>query len=121
MSIKSYRDLRVWQAAMTLAEWVYRISQDFPKPETYSMTLQIRRGATQIPSRIAEGHSSEDLKDYLHQLGRAQTLLADLETQVFLAGRFGYITPEQVDQTLEPTEALGKQLYALRNALRKGP
>ena len=121
MPIRNYRDLRVWQAAMNLAEWIYLITQDFPKPETYSMTLQVRRGATQIPSRIAEGHSSEDTKDYLHQLAKAQTLLADLETQVILAGRFGYVTEEQVGRTIDQTEALGKQLYSLRNALRKDP
>ena len=119
MTIKSYRDLRVWQAAMELAEWVYRVTREFPRPETYGMTAQLRRGATQIPSRIAEGHSSEDLRDYLSQLSKAQALLADRETQTLLAERLGYLQPEQVERTIQQTESLGKQLYSLRNALRR--
>jgi four helix bundle protein len=118
MNFKSYRDLRVWQAAMELAVWVYRISQTFPRSETYGLMAPIRRGAVTIPSRIAEGHTSEDLKDYLYFIGKAQATLADLETQVLLAGRLSYLSDDQVAQSLQQTEALGKQLYALRKGDR---
>ncbi len=119
MEIKSYRDLRVWQAAMDLSVRIYRLSQDFPKQETYGLTSQMRRAVITIPSRIAEGHTREHLKDYLHLVGLAQATLAELETQVQLSGRLGYLAEEAVGQTLEQAESLGRQLYALRNALMR--
>ncbi len=57
MTIRSFRDLRVWQAAMDLVEHVYRITDSFPKAETYGLTSQIRRAAVSVPSNIAEGNA----------------------------------------------------------------
>jgi four helix bundle protein len=57
MVVSSFRDLRVWQGAMDLVERVYRVTQSFPKDETYGLANQLRRSAVSIPSNIAEGHS----------------------------------------------------------------
>ncbi len=53
---KGYRDLRVWQLAMELAEDVYKVTQGFPSEERYGLTSQIRRCAVSAPSNIAKGH-----------------------------------------------------------------
>ena len=117
MEIKGYRDLRVWQAGMELAEEAYKITTNFPDRELYGLTNSIRRAAVNIPSNIAQGHTLETTKDYLYHLNRAQAHLADLQTQLELAGRFRYLTAEQLDQTMDRTISLAKQLYSLRNAL----
>ena len=119
MSIKSFRDLRVWQAGMDLVEHVYRLTQTFPSQEMYGLTSQMRRAAVSIPSNIAEGHTREHSKEYLHHLSMAQASLAELETQFEIVARLKYLSPEQLSQALEQA-ALGRQLYALRNALTKG-
>ncbi|NEO03851.1 MAG: four helix bundle protein, partial [Moorea sp. SIO3I7] len=54
--IQSYRDLRVWQKGMDVAESCYVITREFPKQEMYGMTAQIRRAAASIPANIAEGY-----------------------------------------------------------------
>ncbi len=46
--IQSYRDLKVWQAAMELAPQVYGLLKEFPKHETYRLTDQLRRAAVSI-------------------------------------------------------------------------
>lgn len=51
--IESYRDLKVWQSAMTLAEDCYRHTKEFPKEEIY-MTSQMRRSAVSIAANVAE-------------------------------------------------------------------
>ena len=117
MEIKGYRNLRVWQAGMELAEEAYRITRDFPDRELYGLTSSIRRASINIPSNIAQGHTLETTKDYLYHLNRAQAHLADLQTQLELAGRFGYLQAELLDQAMDRTISLAKQLYALRNAL----
>src|SRR5437588_8203464 len=116
--MKSFRDLRVWMAAMDLVEDIYLLTQDFPKHELYALASQIQRAAVSVPSNIAEGHTREHLKEYLHHLSMAQASLAELETQE-IAIRLSYVSLEEARSIAEHAESLGKQLYALRNALLK--
>ena len=120
MAINSFRDLRVWQAGMELVEQVYLLTQSFPRQEIYGLTSQIQRAAVSVPSNIAEGHTREHSKEFLHHLSMAQASLAELETQLEIAARLKYLSQEQLEQILQRVTALGKQLYALRNALIKG-
>ena len=53
--IQSYRDLRVWQEAVNLAEICYRFTKTFPKEELYGMTTQIRRASVSIAANIEYG------------------------------------------------------------------
>lgn len=120
MMIKSFRDLRVWQAAMDLVEQVYLLTQSFPRHKTYGLTSQIQRAAVSVPSNIAEGHTREHIKEYLHHLSMSQASLAELETQLEIATRLKYLSPEQFKEELKQIASIGRQLYALRNALAKG-
>ena len=117
--MKSFRELRVWQASMDLVEEIYRVTRGFPNDERYALTIQIQRAAVSIPSNIAEGHAREHLKEYLHHLSMAQASLAEVETQLEIAARLGYIAPTECRAVLDTTSALGKQLYALRNSLSR--
>ena len=53
--IQSFRDLAVWQKALTLAGHVYSATEKFPKSEAFGLTSQMRRAVVSIPSNIAEG------------------------------------------------------------------
>lgn len=115
--IKSFRDLRVWQAGMELVELVYRLSRGFPHYEVFGLAGQLRRSAASIPSNIAEGHASEHSKEFLRYLSMAQTSLAEVETHLEIAGRLGYTSTGEVEGALQACEHLSKQIYALRKAL----
>jgi four helix bundle protein len=115
--MKSFRELRVWQAGMMLVEKVYMLTQNFPKQEMYGLTSQIRRAAVSIPSNIAEGHTREHLKEYLHHLSMDQASLAELETQLEIAVRLRYLLTRTALEIQSDINSLGKQMYALRNAL----
>jgi four helix bundle protein len=115
--MKSFRDLRVWQRVTDLVERVYILTQKFPREETYGLSSQIRRAVVSIPSNIAEGHTREHTKEYLHHLSIAQASLAELETQLEIATRLKHLSAAQTNEVLTEITSLGKQLYALRNAL----
>ena len=119
MTIQNFRDLRVWQAGMDLVEFVYRATLAFPQSELYGLTSPMRRAAVSIPSNIAEGHAREHTKEYLNHLSIAQGSLAELETQLEIAARLHYLSTELLEAGFAQAAALGKQLYALRNALLK--
>ena len=118
MKIKSYLDFRVWQSGMELVVLLYEISEKFPSKEIYGLTSQLRRAAVSVPSNIAEGHTRESTKEYLHHLSIAQASLAEAETQIEIAFRLTYCTREDLERILTVSTSLGKQLYSLRNALQ---
>ena len=117
MQIKSFRDLRVWQAGIEIVSIVYELTSKFPRSETYGLASQMERAAVSIPSNIAEGHARESTKEYLQHLSIPQASLAELEAQLEIARQLNYISEADTTQLLEKISSLGRQLFALRNAL----
>ena len=64
MGARNYRDRIVWKKAMDFAEAVYNVTQDFPAEERFSLTTQLRRSATSVPSSIAEGEGRFSKPDF---------------------------------------------------------
>ncbi len=112
-----YRDLLVWQSAMQIAEDVYRLTEQLPKHELYSLTSQLRRAAVSIPSNIAEGHGRNSLKEFNHFLGIALGSLAELETQLLLAKRLQYLEEMQLTSVLKIADETSKMLKGLKKSL----
>ena len=117
--IKSYRDLRVWQDAMNLAEASYRLTKAFPRDEMFGLTAQIRRAASSIPANIAEGHGRESTQSFIQFLRISQGSLKELETHFLLAGRVGLIEQPDMQTALGSSDALGKMLRALIRSLQQ--
>ena len=114
MSIKSYADLRVWQCGMTLAEHVYRASARFPRSELFGLRSQIQRCAVSIPSNIAEGHGRASTREFLRFLSVALGSTAELETQLELASRLGYLDKFELVALHGQAAEIGKMLHGLR-------
>ena len=72
--------MKVWQLSIDIAEQVYYLTQSFPKQEIYGLTSQLQRAAVSIPSNLAEGHTRDPTKEFLHFLSIALGSLAELET-----------------------------------------
>ena len=104
---------------MDLVENVYRVSSEFPKAEVYGLTSQVRRAAVSVPSNVAEGQTRPSTKEFLHHISIAQASLAEVETQLEIAVRLGFVGKDLVIPVLEKSTVLGKQLYALRDALER--
>jgi four helix bundle protein len=102
---------------MELVLAVYQVTSTFPKSELYGLTSQVRRAAVSVPSNIAEGHTRASIKEYLNHLSMAQASLAEVETQLEIAKRLGYIESAPVAELLNQAVVLGKQIYKLRDAL----
>jgi len=116
--IKSYNDLHAWQKAMDLVEQIYRVTRLFPKEELYGLTSQIRRAAISVPSNIAEGHC-RSRREFVHHLSIAQGSLSEVETQLEIAKRLGYITAEQKQPLLAMAGEIGRMINGLTNSLER--
>ena len=119
MTVRSYRDLKVWQMAMSLANDVYTVTTAFPKAEVYGLTSQIRRAAVSVPSNIAEGHARGTTRDFLRFLAVAQGSLAELETQFLIATRQGFLPEDNAAPLLATADEVGKMLRSLQTSLNE--
>src|ERR1700737_2650394 len=86
-----YKNLLVWQKAMTLVSRIYEVTRTFPKEEMYGLTSQIRRAAVSIPSNIAEGQARLTVGEFRQFLGMARGSLAELDTQLVISQQLGYL------------------------------
>lgn len=118
MAVQSYRELKVWQVAMNLAEQCYTVTRSFPKEEQFGLTSQIRRAATSVPANIAEGQGRESTKEFLKHLSIARGSLKELETHLLLSQRIGFLDPTTVERLLGLAEEIGRMLSGLRSSLR---
>src|SRR5687768_4338325 len=96
MTIKSYRDLIVWQKGMDLVEDVYKKTKEFPKEELYGLTSQLRRAVVSVPSKIAEGQGRNSTKEFAPSI--AYGSLCEVETQCLIAHRLGYLERRDLDR-----------------------
>jgi len=94
---RSYRQLLVWQKAKTLAVLVYKVTENFPKSETYGLTSQMRRAAVSVASNIAEGQGRLTVGEFRYFLGQARGSLLELETQIAIARDLNLVDSETHD------------------------
>jgi four helix bundle protein len=118
MDITSYRDLKIWQAAIDLAENVYSLSRDFPKAEVYGLTAQMRRAAVSIAANIAEGHGRETTGAFIQFLRVAQGSVKELETHLIIARRLDISPSNESDTLLAQCDELGRMVRSLIRSLQ---
>jgi four helix bundle protein len=116
---KSYRELIVWQNAMSLARQAYMLTRGLPKSEAYGLLTQIRRAAVSVPSNIAEGHGRLTDSQFRHFLGNARGSLYEMQTQVELAGGLGYIEEKLVEDLMVQGGEVARLINGLVSALGK--
>ena len=114
---RSYRELLVWQKAKALAAQIYRATEQFPKPETYGLTSQIRRAAVSVP--IAEGQGRLTPGEFCHFLGQARGSLLELDTQLAIALDLNYLQADRYKALDRDTYQVLGLLNRLIDSLRK--
>jgi four helix bundle protein len=118
-SIRSYKDLEVWQVAMDLAEACYKATAAYAREEMYGMTAQIRRAAVSIAANIAEGYGREQTGSFIQFLRVSQGSLKELETHLMIAERVQLSSSDDTASLLGLCERVSKMLRNLIRALER--
>src|ERR1017187_1460962 len=118
--IYSYRDLVVWQKALDLVTEIYRATSGFPREEVFGLTSQLRRSAVSVPSNIAEGQGRATKGEFIQFLSHARGSLFELETQLVVAGKLGYIALDRQQTLGSQTEEIARILNGLLTSLGVG-
>jgi four helix bundle protein len=117
VAIKTYADLDVWRRAVDLAVALYEVTARFPKEEAFGLTVQLRRAGVSVPSNIAEGHSRKSTAEFLRHISIALGSLSEIETQLVIAGRLGYLKEKDATHLNALCGGIGPLLGGLYRSL----
>lgn len=111
---KTFRDLLVWRKAHEFVLSVYKFTESFPKPETYGLSLQMRRAAVSIPANIAEGFRKRSKPDKVRFMNMAEGSVEESRYYLILAEDLGY---GDTKQSLTLLEEVSRLLNAYSKAI----
>lgn len=108
-TIREFTDLHTWQENHKLALQIYKITQQFPKGETFALVDQMRRAVISITSNIAEGFGRQTIKEKIQFYYQAQGSLTEVKNQLIFSKDIGYMNQEMYVQVINQAN-IGHQL-----------
>ena len=116
--IKDFKDLKIWEKGMIIAENCYLLTKVFPQEETYGLIQQIRRASVSIPANIAEGYGRRSSGDYARFLNIAQGSVNELETHLLLSARIKLCTFNEIEFIINELKEESRMIIALIHKLK---
>mgnify|MGYP003852189529 CR=1 FL=1 len=117
--MNTHKDLDVWNISIELVIELYKSTSDFPKSELFSLTQQIRRAVISIPSNISEGYGRGSVKERVRYLHIALGSQAEVETQLIICEKLGYLSSTQFEHLDSMNKRVGQMLVKLIQAFKK--
>lgn len=103
-----HRHLDAWNQAMDLVVEIHNAVSSFPAPEQYALANQMRRCSVSIPSNIAEGAARNTPRELAQYLYTARGSLSELDTQLEIACRLGYLSSDRRESLARQVGRVGR-------------
>lgn len=118
-SVKSYKDLLIWQKGLEIVSNIYKLVEEFPKDELYALTSQMKRASISIPSNIAEGYGRSSTQSYISFINISRGSLFELETQLIIANELKFVKNQDlyntiIEQILEESKMMNSFINKFR-------
>jgi four helix bundle protein len=117
--MRPHEQLDVWNKAVDLVVSVYKTTDPFPKEEKFGLTSQIRRAAVSVPANIAEGAARQSSKEFAHFLSNAQGSASELETELLIALRLGFLSEKSYRELRASLDSIGRMIVGLTKHLKQ--
>lgn len=112
-----FRELKVWQRAMSFVTEIYKVSGGFPRSEQFGLTSQLRRAACSIPLNIAEGAGAGSNAEFRRFLSFALRSTYEVMTALEIAQRLTYCSPEKVQPLQSEANEIAAMIVGLSRSL----
>ena len=117
--MRPHEKLEAWSLAIDFVIQIYRATDAFPKEEKFGLTSQLRRAAVSVPANIAEGAARNSEKEFIHFLSNAQGSASELDTELIIANRLGYVDDEKIAELQVKLEKIGRLITGLSQHLKR--
>lgn len=114
-----FRDLKVYQKAISLTKEIRRLTKTFPKEEMFSLTSQMNRAGDSIALNIAEGAGNYSRKEFSKFLGYSIRSGYECICCLDIALENTFIVPPERDRLFKKIDEVVAMLVGLRKSLTK--
>ncbi|OIP34841.1 MAG: four helix bundle protein [Deltaproteobacteria bacterium CG2_30_63_29] len=119
--MRDHRKLRAFVLADALVLSIYKCTAQFPKSEMFGLTSQLRRAAVSVASNIVEGSARPGIEDYVRFLGFAYASLREVEYQLSISQRLGFLPAQDYEPMGKLAAETCKVLHGLILSLDHTP
>ncbi|MFD2531890.1 four helix bundle protein [Gracilimonas halophila] len=109
----NYKQLDVWGKGIELAVSIYDLTRKFPAEEKFGMVSQMRRCSVSVSSNIAEGAGRNSDNEFRHFLNISFGSCSELETQLLISQKLGYISSDQLKTISSDLSEIQKMIFTL--------
>jgi four helix bundle protein len=117
--VSRFEDLEVWQEGCDLTVQIYELSREGKLARDYGLRDQMTRSSVSIPSNIAEGKERETAPELIRYLYIAKGSTGELQTQLYIAQKIGYVDEEVTYKLIQQTKVLSKKLGSFIQYLKR--
>ena len=120
MSVRSFKDLRVYESAAELRRGVFEASRGWPKEERYALTDQVRRSSRAVGANLAEAWSKRRYpKHFVAKLTDAHGEAEETGVWLDTALECGYLRPVHYAELVAVVRATAGGLAAMIRSSEK--
>lgn len=112
----NYKNLKIWQLGLEIANNISDVLMKFPKHERYDLCSQLSRCSISIPSNIAEGSAGTD-KSFKIFIDYSLGSSFELGTQLLVANHRNYIDGETLKHLENKIEEWQRMTMGFQNNL----
>lgn len=116
--MRPHENLDVWKKSVDFSVETYRLTEGFPNDERFGLTSQLRRASVSIAANIAEGAARRSSKEFLNFLSIAQGSASEIETELLIALRLGFLSEDTHKVHLARLDEIGRMITGLCGHLR---
>ncbi|MBX3291739.1 MAG: four helix bundle protein [Acidobacteria bacterium] len=116
--MRPHEKLDVWKLSVEMVVNVYEITKIYPSEERFGLTSQTRRAAVSIPANIAEGAARQHDKEFLQFPSVAQGSASELETELLIAHRLGYLEESAHRKIYDEVNTIAPLIIGLTNHVK---
>jgi four helix bundle protein len=117
--MRPHQKLEAWIKAIDLVTDLYKCTERFAGDERYGLTSQLRRAAVSIPANIAEGAGRRSKKEFAHFLSNSQGSASEVETELIIAHRLGYVDERSFSRLIAQLDLIGRLITGLDHYLAR--
>ncbi len=116
--MRPHHKLDVWKKSVDFTVEIYRVTDSFPKEEKFGLTSQLRRASVSIAANVAEGAGRRSTKEFLNFLSMAQGSASEVETELVIGFRLGYMSDDVLHGLTSALDEIGRMITGLGNHLK---
>jgi four helix bundle protein len=120
-TITRFEEIEAWKNARELTKKIYEISAVGEFSRDFGLKDQLRRATVSIMSNIAEGFECQTQALFIKYLGIAKASAGEVRSQLYIASDLGYLSPEDLKNTICLAEKVSRQIYGFVKYLQSQP